>query len=130
MTMEIFDPNQDKEEKDILALDNRGKTIGLLQLVQQLKKEKEKRRLQILSYRVWRNYFRQCKKDTFFFLRDPLNIEKKYSEIVLLTKYFTKGEWPELYTVIKEIYELLTETEKVRNQIKLSHFLSTNKEPS
>lgn len=58
-----------------------------------------------------------CQKKPWKFSLDPLLIEKVYSEMCLVAKYFTKTEWPDLYKVIEKMNKLINDTSELRHAI-------------
>ncbi|OGG15321.1 hypothetical protein A2773_01330 [Candidatus Gottesmanbacteria bacterium RIFCSPHIGHO2_01_FULL_39_10] len=96
-------------ESKTLVLDWRNETVELDELVEKLQTNEEIKGFYILNLRVWMQYFRICKNSLRFNLLQrglPL-CRKRHSEIILLTKHFSKEEWPELYMIEKQINDIV-----------------------
>ena len=98
-----------RRESKTLVLDWRNEAVELDELVEKLHTNKEIRGFYILNLRVWMQYFKICKNSLYFNLLQkglPL-CRERLKEVILLTKYFSKEEWPELYMIEKQVSDII-----------------------
>jgi len=100
-----------------LILDYRFNKKVAADLAEEIKNNKEIKKLQILHYKIWIKYFILCQTNPHLFITDPLLIEFKYEEIIKLSQYFERNDWPEIFEVKEEINKLVKETKKTRTNI-------------